>query len=419
MTATESEQASGAGKTFLSSSEVVERLGISKSTLYAYVSRGLIRSEPDPDSPRSRRYRADDVERLLNRQRIRLDPGTGTVREPERETPIVESGISSIDNGRLSYRDHDAIDLASREAFESVVSLLWGHGLGAPIPSVDRSSSAARNELLQQTQLMAQSLDAPARVQMLLPVLEQRDRSSFDLRPDSVEQVGVNILQLFTAAMVGAEGRSGIAKTLQAHWAPGRPGMARLIDAALVLSADHEVDVSALTVRCIASSRAPLYSAIAGGLSAIRGQKQGGAILQAGAMVAQVDAPDNAYDVLRNRLQRGENLAGFGNERFPDGDPRAEILLQMLREELGDAPEITLADSICAAANQLQGLKPNLDFGLVLLTRSLGESDETARALMVLGRIAGWVAHALEEYQRDEVIEQRTRSAMNGSAAGA
>jgi citrate synthase len=414
---------SGAGKTFLSSSEVVERLGISKSTLYAYVSRGLIRSAPDPSSPRSRRYRADDVERLLNRQRMRSDPEHAASGALTWGSPVMESSVSMIADGHLYYRNNDAVSLARTSSFEEIVALLWLNDHSAPLPEMDRDRATLRNELIQQSSALARTLDAPSRVQMLLPVMEQRDPASYDFRPEALHRVGMDILQLFTASLAGAEGHSGFARTLQAYWAPGHPEIARLIDSALVLSADHELNISTFTVRCVASSRAPLHSAIAAGFSAMRGQKHGGATLQAAALFNEVQSPDRAYEVLRSRVQRGESLAGFGHRLYPEGDPRGQALLEALRHELSGSEAIDTADAIADAALKLQGALPNLDFGLVTLSRAIGQPPETALALMAFGRVAGWVAHAREEYDRDQLIRPRARytsaDETRGSTSGA
>jgi citrate synthase len=402
---------SGAGKAFLSSGEVVERLGISKSTLYAYVSRGLIRSAPDPDSPRSRRYRADDVERLLNRQRMRADPEAATTTALDWGSPVMDSSISTIFDERLAYRDHDAVELARSHTFEDVIGLLWTGGFDSDLPTPDDASAFIRNELLQQSTSLARSLDAPARMQMLLPAMEQRDATSYDFRPEAVHKTGINALQMFTAAIVGTEGHSGIARTLQAHWSPGQSSVSGLIDAALILSADHELNISTFTVRCIASSRAPLYSALTGGLSALRGQKHGGATLQTEALIREVGRPEDARDAIRNRLQRGDALAGFGHRLYPSGDPRGVVLLEMIQDEFENSDELKLANAICETAGEFSGLKPNLEFALVTLCRVLGQSGGTALALMALGRMAGWVAHAAEEYERDQLIRPRARRA--------
>lgn len=404
----------GAGKTFLSSGEVVERLGISKATLYAYVSRGLIRSEPVPDSPRTRRYRADDVERLLNRQRIRSDPEHAASPALAWGSSSMESHVSMIADGRLYYRDRDACELARTSSFEDVVSLLWSGSPHEHMPDSWDGNAALRDQLLRQSHSISQSIDVPARVQMLLPALEQQEPASYDFRPATLHRIGVDILQLYTAALIGAEGHSGIARTIQAYWAPGEHEIAPLIDAALVLSADHEIDVSTFTVRCVASSRAPLHAAIAAGLSAIRGQKNGGATLQADALFQEVSGSGDAYSVLRQRVKRGEPLAGFGHRLYPDGDPRGAQLIKLIQETLPDNPEVRRANEIASAAHDLQGLTPNLDFGLVTLARAIERPPGTALALLAIGRIAGWVAHSIEEYERDQLIRPRARHSETG-----
>jgi citrate synthase len=407
------EQTSGAGKTFLSSGEVVERLGISKSTLYAYVSRGLIRSEPVPGSPRTRRYRADDVERLLNRQRIRTDPEQVTATALDWGAPLLESEVSRVSEERLYYRERDAQQLARICTFEEVVALLWLGNTAASLPAVDDARAASRGQLYRDLSTPITSLDSSSRLQLLLPILEQSEPASYDFRDATLNRIGMEILQMFTATLVGQEGRSGIARTLQAYWAPGKPEMAELLDAALILSADHELNISTFTVRCIASARSPLYSAIAGGLSALRGQKHGGATLQAESLFSEVASSSNPYQVLRRRVERGESLAGFGHRLYPSGDPRSETLLGLIRERIPESDDVRLAGEICLAADELQGLKPNLDFGLVLLGRALNQPAGVALSLMALGRIAGWVAHAREEYARDQLIRPRARAAGN------
>ena len=409
MSATRQEQAQGAGKTFMSSDEVVERLGISKSTLYAYVSRGLIRSEPDPVSPRSRRYRADDVERLLNRQRMRSDPESTATSALDWGSPVMETDISEIVDEHLTYRGYDAVELARTRSFEEVIGLLWNEDFSSGLPQPSRRTVAVREQLLRQVEPLRQALDIPARVQMLLPGLEQHDSSSYDFRPENLQRIGANVIQAYIAGLAGADANAGIDRTLQAHWAPGEPDKARLIDAALILSADHQPNISTFTVRCVASAGAPLYSAIAAGIAALRGPKHGGATLQAAALVADIASPDQAQTRLRQRLERGEQMAGFGHRLYPSGDPRGAALIDLLREIVPESTELALAEAIISAALELRDSRPNFDFGLVMLCRALGQPGSTAFSLMALGRVAGWVAHAREAYERDRLIRPGSR----------
>jgi citrate synthase len=403
------------GKPYLSSSEAVERLGISKSTLYAYVSRGLIRSEPVPDSPRQRRYRADDVERLVQRQRMRSDPETATASTLDWGAPVLETSISLIVDEHLYFRGHDATTLARERSFEDVVRLLWCGVLNAELPEIDPSSVATRRDLVQRAEQFFPVVDPLRRMQSLLPLLEQAEPSAYDTRPEATMRAGAAILQFFSAVILGVEGHSGFARTLQAHWAPGRPELERLLDAALVLCADHELNLSTFTVRCVASAGAPLHSAVTAGIAAIRGGKHGGATLQAEALVGEIEFPAQAMPVLRSRLERGESLPGFGHRLYPNGDPRARALLDLMRELLPSSATTELATAITDAARQLNGAHANVDLALVLLCRELERGDGAAMTLMTLGRTAGWVAHAMEEYERNQLIRPRARYAESAS----
>ncbi|HEX2252698.1 MAG TPA: citrate synthase, partial [Thermoanaerobaculia bacterium] len=109
---------------FLTAEEAAGTLGISRASLYAYVSRGMIRSEPEPGT-RRRRYARDDVERLAERQAQRRDPARVAERSLDWGTPVVESAITRIDDGRLFYRGHDVVELSRERSVEEVAALIW------------------------------------------------------------------------------------------------------------------------------------------------------------------------------------------------------------------------------------------------------------------------------------------------------
>ena len=117
----------------LSAREAAEQLGISLSTLYAYVSRGMIHSRPGPSRSREKRYSATDVQALKERQAQRRDPARTAETALSWGTPVLESAITLIENGRLYYRGYDAVELAQARRFEEVVGLLWSSRMGDPI----------------------------------------------------------------------------------------------------------------------------------------------------------------------------------------------------------------------------------------------------------------------------------------------
>jgi citrate synthase len=114
---------------------------------------------------------------------------------------------------------------------------------------------------------------------------------------------------------------------------------------------------------------------------------------------------------LQARLERGEQLPGFGHRLYPDGDPRASVLLDLLDDLAPDSVTVQLASAFIRAADELQGVPPNIDFALVTIGREFGLPSGSAMSLMALGRTAGWIAHAMEEHERNQLIQPRVRSA--------
>jgi citrate synthase len=110
---------------YLGAAQAAEELGVSQATLYAYVSRGMVRSEAVEGKRRNRRYRAEDIRRLKERKERRRDPDGVAEGALHWGTPVLESGITLVDEGRLYYRGRDVLDLAGNESIEEVAALIW------------------------------------------------------------------------------------------------------------------------------------------------------------------------------------------------------------------------------------------------------------------------------------------------------
>src|SRR5919199_418694 len=127
---------------YMSALQAAEELGVSPATLYAYVSRGLVRSEAAEKGGRSRRYRAEDVRRLRERKEQRRDPSKAAEGALYWGAPVMESAITLIADGRLYYRGRDALELISGSSIEEVAALIWtgdpagAAGLFSPEPPV-------------------------------------------------------------------------------------------------------------------------------------------------------------------------------------------------------------------------------------------------------------------------------------------
>ena len=387
---------------FLTSDEAAQTLGVSPATLYAYVSRGLLRSEPIPGQPRARRYRREEIERLQDRQGLRRQPAKAVETALYWGMPVLESAITLIEDERLYYRGHDVIRLAQTESVERVAALLWAADLDALVLDDVRTGAVPATP--------DGALEPIAQFQMLLPLLAIADLAAYDLRPEAVIRAANVILRGFTGIVAGQAWLEGsLAGVLQCGLAPQMHEATRLLNAALIVCADHELNVSSFTVRCIASARAPLYATVAGGLAALSGARHGAASLQVENLLAEIRRTGDPRAVIAQRLRRGEDIPGFGHRLYPGGDPRAALLLDLLTETLPNAPAVQLGQATVAAAGEVTGRHANLEMGLVTLTDALDLPAGSALTLMALGRTIGWIAHAIEEYGRDTLIRPRAR----------
>jgi citrate synthase len=414
-------------RTFLTAPEAAAALGVRLPTLYAYVSRGLLRSEPGAGAGgRGRRYPAADVEALRQRSAIRRDPPRAARQALDWGAPVLDSALTLIAGGRLFYRGEDAVELARRgESLERVAALLWLGRLDAPLPAPAPWRLAALARL--EAELAASRAWRPfQRMQVWLPLATAEDPGAYDLRPAAVVAAGAWLLPLMATLAAGtACGPRGsrhphqplrAAAVLARAWGPARGAaaaeLARLLDAALVLSADHELNVSAFTARCVASAGAPPQAAVAAALQALGGVRHGGQAERVEALLAELAAPASGVSIrdrLAARLRRGEEVPGFGHPLYLDGDPRARLLLDLAAARRPVSSRVELAAEVAAAAYDLLHERPNLDFGLVALAQALGLPAGAPMALFAVGRSAGWIAHVLEQIADGRLIRPRAR----------
>jgi citrate synthase len=389
---------------YLTAKQAAAVLGITRATLYAYTSRGQLRSEPIPGRTRERRYYREDLERLQERKEARRDPTKAAARGLHWGGPVLESGITLIHNGRLYYRGQDALKLAASSSLEDVALLLWA-AEDTERALFDQSSALSAGEL---TQLRSVVKDPYTRLQAALPIASNADLASYDLRPAAVRQTGARIARLLTAIIAPRASHASMHRALQAAWAPRNDAVGDAIRTALVLCADHELNVSAFTARCAASAGASPYDIVSAAMATLKGYKHGGASERVLALLAESDTPKGARAVVADRLRRGESVPGFGHPLYPAGDPRA-VALMGLAESSDNETQWRKARNLLRAGAELLHDLPNLDFGLAAVTRTLELPDEAPVLLFALGRTIGWIAHAIEEYASGQLIRPRAR----------
>ena len=392
---------------YLSSGQAAEELGISRPTLYAYVSRGMVRSEAVEGKRRNRRYRAEDVRRLKERKERRRDPDGVVEGALHWGTPVLESGITLIDGGGLYYRGRDVVDLAGEKSIEEVAALIWtGDEAMAPAlfpPEMSGPSRRIRNVVDSVAGL------TPVEVfQVMLPVAAAEDPAAYDLRPGAVARTGARILRLMTGVAAG-KFAPGVAGTLQRGWSTGDPGAVDLLGSALVFCVDHELPVSTFAARCVASSEATPYAVVLAGLAALGGVKHGGELELVETFLQEVEAAGDARVVISGRLRRGERVPGFGHSLYPEGDPRGAGLLRLTAGAYPEGVAVTLFDTVAGEMLRLMGERPTVDFALATVARALELPPGGAVALFALGRTVGWIGHAIEQYRSGSLIRPRAR----------
>jgi citrate synthase len=387
---------------WMTAAEAAGRLGVSRPTLYAYVSRGLLRSQATAGPSRARGYSREDVERLRRRTEERRDPDKAAARALQWGVPVLESAITLIDGHTLFYRGHDAVALAQSRSVQEVASLVWtGRFDTVWSPSPLRVAAGALS--------LPDDLSFVPRAQTLLARASAKDAAALDGRSDRTAAAGWRILQLLTAVATRSRLRGEtIDRALAAAWGQKEAGV-DLLRSALILCADHELNVSSFTARCVASAGSSPYAVVIAGLAALEGTRHGGAGARVEAMLASLRRAPKLKDAVAARLRRGEPFDGFGHPLYPAGDPRAVMLLGQLRQRYPRSPELAFVLDVADAASSALAERPNLDFALAAIGRVLKLPAGAPLMLFGIGRTIGWIGHAIEQYATGQLIRPRAK----------
>ncbi|MBQ0823197.1 citrate synthase [Microvirga sp. HBU67558] len=352
-----------------SAGEASSRLGISRASLYAYVSRGLIRSFASPHDPRQRLYSVEDVETLAERKVRFRRPAVAAATALDWGLPVLETGITQITDGRLFYRGQDAVALSRTATLEDIARLLIG---------------ALDDDAFHHTSQIPMPLGGPVIGLHAFVAQAVRLLAEPALRETRATEVAA-ILRLVAAAAGGDPGAEPLHAHLARAWGAS-PQAADTIRRALVLCADHELSSSAFAVRVAASTGASLRHAVIAGLVTLSGPYHGGMTERVRAFL------DNPGTTPR---------PAFGHRLYPDGDPRAKALLENVPLLASDA---TTLRAIAAG-----GSTPSVDMALVMMERAYGLPVGAAFTVFAIGRTAGWLAHAIEQRSQAALIRPRAR----------
>jgi citrate synthase len=396
----------------LSAADAARSLGVKLPTLYAYVSRGLLRSLPGR-AGRARRYLRSDVEALRERGPS-VRAAAGALRWGE---PILESSITAMTPQGPAYRGRLAAELArAGVAFEAAAELLWTGTLPeGPV----RWEVADCPELEGVLPLLPADAPHASVFPVLVAARAARDAGRFDTTPEGVLPRARGLIRLLAAglALPRAPARARraaraprIAEVVARAFAldTGKETLAA-IDGLLILLADHELNASTFAARVAASTHADVYAVVQAGLATLSGPLHGATSDRFEALLAEVGAPENAERVVQERARRGDRIPGFGHPFYgAAGDARARVLLELAWER-AKTPEVAIANAVIGAMERARKPPPNVDSAAVALRAALGMPAGAVAGLFAVGRSAGWVAHALEQVATGHLLRPRAR----------
>ncbi len=344
------------------------------------------------------------------------------------------TALSDIDGrlGRLSYRGYDINQLAEAATFEEIAYLLQR---GAPPSSTELAAYHA--DIMAGRALGALvSADLPRVAHRQEPMEALRTLVSLASAEDPDKDSNAADANLRKAArlvaqqpvLVGAyeaarngravpepDPRLGLAGNFLFQVTGRRPGerSARILDACLVLHADHTMNASTFAARVCAATLSDMHSAVVAALGTLKGPLHGGAneqvmrTLEEIAKNAQDDPVEAAGAEVAARLGRGEKIMGFGHRVYKVEDPRATHLRGMAAElarAAGDDTYYRMSRRIEETVLAEKGLYPNVDFFAATVYHYLGIPTDLFTPVFSVARMAGWTAHVIEQHADNRLI---------------
>ena len=387
MTPAADERIGTAADRWIPRAEVLSLLGVKTQTLYAYVSRGRITARPDPSDPRRSLYAASDVARLKGTSGGEVTGQVLPFEPAVKGEAVVQSSVSFVTDGRIYYRGRDSAEWAQGSTVEETARLLWGCGANNPFAGLGvRVDSAGGGS-------------PRARLFAALSRRAEEDAPSQGRDTASLQREAATALNEVVDAVAGPGPRLFFHQRLARGWKMLERDSVHL-RRALVLAADHDLNPAVLATRAAASGGASPAGAAMAGLVALSGSPMARTLKAAISYV--IEARRDPSGAARRHMDATGTIPGFGSESFPLGDPRAEALLA-----LADLPADLIA--VLREGEAVSGSRAGFAAALAVLARRLDLPRDGALDVLLVGRLTGLMAHALDQITDGSPIRARLR----------
>ena len=337
-----------------------------------------------------------------------------------------QSSICFIDGqqGRLLYRGYDIVDLAPKSSFEETAYLLWNGHLPTSTElnafSADLASKrAVPKDILSIMSALPRNCDAMDALRVGVAALGVYDDPMYT-SPEKAQSIAAKMATVVAAIhrhkhdeeILGPREDLGYSANLLYMVTGKEPSKedSRLMDALLILHADHELNASTFTARVIASTLSDVYSAVTGAVGALKGPLHGGANEKVIEMTMEIGTPENAESYIDALLAKRQKVTGFGHRVYKTMDPRAAILKDMAKHFIRTEKEKKVFQILEKTEEMMKtwkNLYPNVDLYSGLALNHVGIPSYLFTPVFAVGRSPGWLAHILEQYADNRLIRPR------------
>jgi len=339
------------------------------------------------------------------------------------------TAVSFIVGNTLLYRGYTIEDLAAHSTFEEVIFLLWNNRLPNKTELESFKSELVKNmtlepAFLQVLKTLPTQVHPMAWLRTAVSLMAHWDTDANDNSSESNHRKAVRMTAKMGALVTAFEairqkrevvppqaGRS-MAWNFMNMLKGTEPDAetVKVFDTCLILHADHELNCSAFATRVTTSSLSDLHSAIVSAIGALKGPLHGGANEQVMVMLSKIGTIEKAQQFVKDALSAKEKVMGIGHRVYKDGDPRAAILRkfsEQLTKKIGKPELYQMSILIDDTMQKEKGLMPNVDFYSATVYHSLGIPTDIFTPIFAVSRIAGWIAHSMEQYANNRIYRPR------------